>query len=237
MREYDLIFSLGANCSAANNLNRRKLRPYSLPFDWVYFMDESTLRYLAENLKTRFADLMVKENLVEIKPDSPEWVPSHKGFLKYLDTRSGYRFVNHFRHSIETSGEYERVYATLRRRIDRLFSALESGREFLLVLGTRVHVSVETLISLRQSFRAAFPAKRFDLEVLQFNAEENAQIIPEDGLIIHRVTRDWNTYDPEQTNYEWHFLDDVKSRTKPRRKQVSFHLLPHLKITIGWSKC
>lgn len=237
MRVYDLAFSLGANCSAANNLKRRGLRPFSLPFDWVYFTDESTLTYLAENIKNRFADLMLKENLREITPDNPEWVPSHGGFLKYHDLRSGYRFVNHFRKSIDIEGEYERVHATLRRRIDRLFAAIEKGNDFLLVLGTRAIVSVETLKKLRQALLEVFPTKRFDFEVLQFNAPENNCLKPEEGMAIHCVMRDWNAYDPEQTNYEWHFLDDIKSKTKPRRSQISFHLFPRFKITIGWKKC
>ncbi|MCR5839069.1 MAG: papain-like cysteine peptidase, partial [Kiritimatiellae bacterium] len=45
-RVYDLIFSLGGNCAAAHNLKIRRLRPYSLPFDWTYMVDERPIAWL-----------------------------------------------------------------------------------------------------------------------------------------------------------------------------------------------
>ena len=44
-QEYDLIVSLGGNCMVANNLRYRNMRPFSLPFDWVYMIDEKPLKY------------------------------------------------------------------------------------------------------------------------------------------------------------------------------------------------
>lgn len=233
---YDLVFSLGANCSSANNLVRRKLRPFACPFDWVYFMDDSTLRYFASSIRTRFHDLMLKENLVQIEPGHPEWNETHKDFLKYHDLKSGYRFVNHFKAKIDTPGEYDRVYATLRRRIDRLFKTIEKRNEFLLVFATGVQIAPEVLISIQEAFKVEFPGKRFDIEGLQFSAQETKDVVVRDGIIVHNHTREINLYDMLRTNYEWAFLDNVASRLKPRRQRIAFHLLPHLRMEIHWKR-
>ena len=45
-RHYDLIVSLGANCSAAHNLRYRNMRPFSLPLDWVYIENDKPIKWL-----------------------------------------------------------------------------------------------------------------------------------------------------------------------------------------------
>jgi len=71
--EYDLIVSLGANCSAAANMKRRGLRRCSLPFDWLHVAEDGPLPWLAEHLQDGLSGFCLKENLVRITPDHPEW--------------------------------------------------------------------------------------------------------------------------------------------------------------------
>lgn len=66
MNRYDLICSLGGNCSVAHNLLYRRLRKFALPFDWTYFEDISAIYKLAESFEVKFADQLKKENLVEL---------------------------------------------------------------------------------------------------------------------------------------------------------------------------
>lgn len=56
MNRYDLICSLGGNCSVAHNLLYRGLRKFALPFDWTYFEDISAIYKLAESFEVKFAD-------------------------------------------------------------------------------------------------------------------------------------------------------------------------------------
>lgn len=93
---YDLIVSLGGNCSAAAQLNMRGLRQEALPFDWVYVVDERPFIWLAEHVGDRWRDLCLKENLQEITPGHAEWSAEHADRVQYVDRESGYRFVNHF---------------------------------------------------------------------------------------------------------------------------------------------
>ena len=235
-RKYDLIFSLGGNCSVASNLQQRGLRPFSLPFDWVYFKERSTLDYLVSGFKTRFSDLMQRENLIEITPSHPEWVDTHKGFLKFLDRQSGYRFVNHFTRPLSEDGEYEKVYKKLRRRVERLFDALEKGRRFLLLLATDVNIAEEQLSRLLETLNEIYPVKHFDLEVLRFDQCHYSEAKPSEHLVVRSIARKFNYYDFIRTNYEWQFLDEVKSNTKPPRHRFALHILPHLRIEITWKR-
>ena len=234
-RKYDLIFSLGGNCSVASNLQQRGLRPFSLPFDWVYFKEKSTLDYLVSGFRTRFSDLMQRENLIEITPSHPEWVDTHKGFLKFLDKETGSRFVNHFTKPLSEDGEYEKVYKKLRRRVDRLFDALESGQRFLLLLATDVNIAEEQLSKLLDSLNELYPGKCFDLEVLRFAEDHYSETRISDHLIVKSIARKFNYYDFIRTNYEWQFLDEVRSNTKPPRRRLAMHILPHLMLEITWN--
>ena len=236
MRDYDLVISLGGNCATAANLQRRKLRPFSLPFDWVYFVDEVAIVNLASGIKDHFSQMMQKENLVEVLPGHPEYAGLHPGYIRYIDKGSGYRFANHFRERISCEGEYDRAYCLWRKRVERLFRVLASKQRFLLVLATTVPIRECVARALQMSFREAFPGKVFDLELLLFCCDEDTICDLRDGLVVHRSKRDFNDYDYHQTNYEWHFLDDVRVSIKPKRNRCSFHLLPHLRVEFSWNR-
>lgn len=219
---YDVVASLGANCSAAHNINLRGLRKAALPFDWTYVVDEAPYRWLAAHLPDRFADLCNRENLERILPGHPEWAEAHKGFLKYIDRGSGFRFVNHFRKPIEEAGEFERVHGMLRRRIDRFCELLGSARRVLLVLATGVAVSDETLTELRQAFMRQFPGADFTISFLRFGAEDEGERSVDEGVFCQTVRRSMNRYDLERTNFEWAFLDGVSLTSG--KVGGSFHL-------------
>lgn len=59
--EYDLIVSLGANCSVAHNLRFRGLRPVSLPFDWCYFVDDVSIHFWIDEVGHGFPGLLKRE--------------------------------------------------------------------------------------------------------------------------------------------------------------------------------
>lgn len=103
-RVYDLCFSLGANCSAAHNLDIRRLRPFALPLDWTYIVDEQPIRWLCQAVDNDFENFCQWENLEEITLGHPEYNSFHQKHRKYIDKYTGFRFVNHFPRSMP---EYE----------------------------------------------------------------------------------------------------------------------------------
>ena len=238
VRKYDLAFSLGGNCSAAHNLLERGLRPFSLPFDWLYVVDERPISYLSEGLSNRFSDLCRKENLRQLLPGSPEYAESHSDRVQYADDRTGYRFVNHFVRTIDSPGEYERVHDMLVRRIDRMYDALHAGNRFLMLLATPVDVSEETLRELLGAFRSTFPDKVFELDYLHFGQDAES-VSARDGLTVRNVRREQNDYDFLRTNWEWRFLDDIEIQAhaemhpqERRHRKLSFRIWPHVDCVV-----
>lgn len=234
MKEYDLVISLGADCSVAHNLRYRGLRPFSLPFDWTYIVDEVPLKWMGNHIRSRFVGLCERKNLVEIPPGSPEYSTDHPENVQYIDVASGYRFINHFKRPVSDVEEYNRVSSALRRRISRMFDSISRGSRFLLVLSTAVDVPAETLRMLRQSYMKEFPDKIFDLRYLHFSQRENS-VRTMDGLTIESISRCQNLYDFIKTNMEWRFLDEIDVLMARREKRMVFGCWPgynlELKLT------
>ena len=208
---YDLVVSLGANCTAAAQLRIRGLRHVALPFDWLYVVDERPFVWLADHVSDNWSGLCLKENLSEITPDHPEWNSEHLDRVKYVDAESGYRLVNHFNASIDNEEEYLRVYGTLRRRIERLVSICQGGGDILFLLATEVRVQEATLAHVLSAFQRRFPAAHFSLRYLHFGTGESGE--RDSGSIhISEIGRHQNRYDFVKTNFEWAFLDEVRVR-------------------------
>lgn len=214
---YDLVVSLGANCSAAAQLRIRGLRHVALPFDWLYVVDERPFVWLADHVSDNWAALCLKENLSEITPDHPEWNSEHLDRVKYVDSESGYRFVNHFNASVDHEEEYLRVYGTLRRRIERLVSICQGGGgHILFLLATEVRVSEATLAHVLSAFERRFPTTHFSLRYLHFGTGQYGEC--DSGAVhISEIGRRQNRYDFVKTNFEWVFLDEIRVKEMPRQ--------------------
>lgn len=238
-KTYDLIVSLGANCSAAHNILIRGLRPCSLPFDWCFFVDGTPLQFWIDEAGCGFPNFLKKENLMEILPCDKNYAPSHPDVKQYLDIKSGYYFVNHFLRAIDEAGEYELVYAKLRRRIDRLSSAFEHGGTFLLLLATEVDVSEMLLSKLVKSLSTKFPKSHFDLRYLHFKQLHNSENDLGNGIVIENVSRAINDYDFLKTNWEWHFLDEISLSAANKGKKhfkISFNVWPSVRCNITFKR-
>lgn len=225
--QYDMIASLGGNCSAAHNLRFRNLRTVSLPFDWLYIVDERPIYWFAEYIGNNLSGFCLKENLIEISPDSPEWSSSHPDRIQYIDSGSGYRFVNHFNKRITDDEEYQRVYGTLMRRVTRFIEKLSHAKRALLILATPVNVSDSCFCALRKSLTLKFPKTEIDIVYMKFGVEgECPELIADAKVHIIPIPRSLNDYDFLKTNYEWSWLDQVSVSDTPgvqKRKTDIFH--------------
>ena len=65
-KEYDAIVSLGGFCGASIQLRARGLRPYSLPFDWLFMEDEQSIKWLTSEVGNDFRSFCLRENLVAL---------------------------------------------------------------------------------------------------------------------------------------------------------------------------
>lgn len=243
-KKYDFAMSLGANCMAAHNLKIRNLRSVALPFDWTYVVDERAYVWLADHLCDDLRDLCRWENLREIKPGDPEWNNEHAERVKYIDTASGFRFVNHFRRTADARREYELVRKTLDRRIDRFLSMMASSSRVLMVVATRrMDISPETLARLHGKLAERFPSTSVDIVYVKFGASpDDAPRFADLGewLTFRPVERPSNRYDFDQTNFEWAFLDEVACKTKDeerrraKRNHFSLDIWPKVKLHVNF---
>lgn len=205
-RRYDLICSLGGNCSAAFQLQYRNMRCFSLPFDWVYIENDKPIAYLCEGFADGFKNLALKENL--IRAEGNEAHP-----VIYRDTYSGYFFPNHFKE--DAAKEYDAFYKKLRRRVDRLIAKIKSARKVLFILSAAFPMDAACLEKLNERLAELFPDVRFDFETVIFGcpAEEKKTI---GNIHLKRCVRQQNLYDFYKTNFEWRFLDQIVLPNKSR---------------------
>ena len=242
--QYDLIASLGANCSATHNLIVRGLRKAALPFDWTYVIDERPYLWMAEHVCDRFRDFCKRENLVEITPDSPEWSDYHYDRVQYVDSGSGFRFVNHFSRQIDCDGEYDKVHSTLVRRIERFFEMIGKSKKVLFVVATPILISPETFSTLHRSFSASFPNVDFSFAYMRFSIPKD-ETLPSYGAETRfiPIERSQNSYDFTHTNFEWNFMGSlelsglfVPKEAAPKKNDrlihISFDIWPTTTIRI-----
>ena len=213
-QEYDLIVSLGGNCMVANNMRYRDMRPFSLPFDWVFMDDEKPLIYLIEGFRDRFRNLLLKENLVKVSGNE-----SHK--IIYKDLYTGYHFPNHFKEEILTDQEYLKVYDKLNMRIDRMLNAIDKSKSILFILAKDLAFKEENILTLYKTLVEIYPNKNIYFRIMQFSAEKNEEILLNNNILICKYSREQNLYDFTKTNYEWAFLDEIKISNLFKTKKLS----------------
>ena len=208
--EYDLVCSLGGNCSAANALKYRNLRNFSLPFDWCYIINEKPIWMLAKcfDNDTLF-EIAKKENLLSLSEKEELNVHLHANTIHYKDAFSGYYFVNHFYKSIENGG-YEDFNAKFKKRLRRLIDYIKMSDKILFLLSVSFEFDKDALLELQKVLKNKYPNKKIVFNVIEFNCNNNDIIDENENLCIRKYKRDLNLYDFTSTNYEWAFLDDVK---------------------------
>lgn len=203
-QQYDLVCSLGGNCAAAFQLQYRKMRSFSLPFDWCYVENEKPLEYLVEGFADGFKNLALKENLkrVDGTKDHP---------VIYQDGYSGYFFPNHFKEDAEK--EYVDFYKKLRRRVERLIGKISNAHRVLFVFSTPIPFDVSLFERLNEKLLQLYPAVHFDFKLISFGcpAEEELTV---GNITLNRCVRQQNFYDFYKTNYEWAFLDNIALPSK-----------------------
>lgn len=208
MRKYDLVASLGANCSAAHNLRYRGMRPYSLPLDWVYIEDDKPMKWLVDAFETKFADFFQYENLKLLPPTSEHDVI-------YQDSVSGFIFPNHFQTHMQNKKDYDIVADKMRRRVCRLFEKINSASNVLFIVAASRKLDLDNIVAQKNKLESLYPNKQFDFEVMMFDSgSDTDECLP--GVHVRTFARKMNLYDFNKTNYEWAFLDDIKIRDKKR---------------------
>jgi hypothetical protein len=240
MTEKALFISLGGSCIAALQLRRRGLRVCSLPFDWLFHVDNTMWSSLSEGFANDFIDWMFFENMKELSIEER----GTSNLFQYKDLKTGYRFIHDFHKPISNSKEYRKVVKKYRRRFSRLYRLIDDADQVHFIANTKWSVDLNLIKTFMDVVSKKWDEKRFHLYVVNFRDKENA-IIYDNSITVYKFTRCENKYDYFETNIEWDFLD-VFLNEKKRNKYVSLkiknkeiHLnlfnmkMPIVKIQIG----
>ena len=213
-KAYDMIASLGGNCSAAMQLRNRGLRYESYPLDWVYMESEKSIRWLCKAFENGFTDFALRENMEEIPKEL------HSGVAKYSfrDTNTGFCFIHHFNDRIDIDqAAYDRDIAVIRKRIERFLCRIESSKDIFFILTVRFAFDPKTVMDLKATLERLYPGKNFDIHVKEFNAKLSSPLAiaekwPEEYHFAggERYCYDSYPYSFEYASKEWEFLDDLE---------------------------
>lgn len=156
---FDLVFSVGEDCSAAMHLRQAGLRDCSSPFDWICHASFLTPFDL---LATGLRGFLEKENL--------RWFPKPASGMRdaktenYEDRRTGYYFYHDFPVGQSLDESYPQVKEKYDRRIRRLDGRLRQGGNVLLVWWSRdKKIQDDEARAALEKVQAAYPASRFHL--------------------------------------------------------------------------
>ena len=159
MREYDFIFSLGANCAVSMSLRDAGLQFASYPFDWI---GSPGLMADVEMVESGFANWFEREDL-------KLWDVRHEeGAIQrvYRNMRTRFGFPHEFTNAFRFETGYEKAKEKYDRRIARFFKTLGSARRSLgiyLETATCLRLPDETLAEARRRLASQFPGTALDL--------------------------------------------------------------------------
>jgi len=123
-KKYDVIISLGRDCTISYYLRHFQLQKESLPFDWLIIHSLESILQLFQN---DFDDFLSKENL--------SYELTWKEGLQYIDNK----YKLSFRHDFikDFHNEFEDVVFKYKRRISRMQNKLSNAKKVLFVHQTK----------------------------------------------------------------------------------------------------
>jgi hypothetical protein len=222
---YDFVSSLGGSCIAALQLRKRELRQCSLPFDWLFHVDDSLFPALTKCFQENYCNWLKRENMQELKGDERGTSP----YYQYKDLYTGFRFIHDFHKPIEDNTEFVKVKKRYAKRIKRLYEKIEKSTRIALILNSRWSVRLVLIETFHSMLVAKWPGKEFDIFIISFSQERNETKTIEDYCIVSNYKRAENSYDYFQTNYEWEFLDKIslKHNNGPIKRFIDFKCIRH----------
>lgn len=128
-KNYDIVYSLGGDCTCARYMLKYHLRSYASPFDWLAFVDFAPRMKLIEN---DFKNFMNLEDLkfIQRKPGLDYLNPK---IIDFEDTRNGFHFYHDFPKGQTLEESYPEVKAKYDRRIKRFLNQLKTAENPLLI--------------------------------------------------------------------------------------------------------
>lgn len=145
-KSYDIIYSLGADCSCAEFMKMCDLRATSGPFDWLCNTDFATRM---QCVLDDFKDFFNKSDFRPLAPEIASTYDSVKGYTFYENTRNKFYYFHDFLDDKSFDDVFPFVLAKYDRRIARFRKNLAQNHRVLLIWFSHHHdTDDKTLIDL-----------------------------------------------------------------------------------------
>lgn len=210
---FDLMVSLGGNCSAAGQLKQRTLQTYSLPFDAFFLRDEIDIRKMLKAFANDFNGCFNKLNLRLL---TGEERGNSELKYQYQDMVSGYNIIHLFHDSKDNPDEYRRCVDILNRRLKRFYEYCETAKTICFFLTLTYEISMDLVLECYETLKERFNTKEISLVVVNFSCERD-EFIESEHIEIRKIKRPANDYDFYRSNIEWIWLEDF---TLNQRKKI-----------------
>ena len=153
MSKFDLIVPIGSSCITAESVQKRGLRQFSLPFDWIKVL---SLEQATDFLQNRFDGFLQAE-------DFEPYRESAKVF-GYRNRRSGLIFLHDFGPEGNFAAAFPEVQAKYARRIARLYAKIAAAEHILFIhIQSQNDNQALPLADQTQKLRQLFPDKNLTL--------------------------------------------------------------------------
>ena len=178
--KFDIVFSIGEDCSCTSYLRRCNLQNYSYPFDWLTnapFKNRITLIY------DDFENFL---NINDLKPLVKKANnENEKKFDLYENIKNEIYFYHDFPAGLNINESHKIVSEKYQRRIKRFYNEIEKSQKILFVWlsHSKLH-SEEKIIDAYEKLHNKFSNKEIYLLIIENNTENKSINLKDNHVLI-----------------------------------------------------
>ena len=190
---YDIVYSLGYDCTCARYMAKYHLRSYAGPFDWITLCDYKTrMEYILND----FENFLNKEDL-EFIPRPPEKDYLNPKMIDFVNKRDKFEFYHDFPKGKTLDESFPEIKAKYDRRIKRFDEKLKTEKNILLLwLSHEVKVSNEELLKYSEKIMAKY-GKKIDFIYLENDKTKGKGEVEKEEISPHIIKYKLRTVDPK----------------------------------------
>lgn len=160
--KYDIIYSIGRDCSCAMYLQKQGLRILSGPFDWLTNVNDikDRLNFILND----FNDFLNLEDL-KFLPKDPN-VFNDEACDYYENLRNGFYYYHDFHKNVPLEEAFPQVKEKYNRRIGRFIRNLKTKKKVLLVWFSHIPTADEAIIPLCEQICQKY-GKQIDFLIIE----------------------------------------------------------------------
>ena len=180
--KFDLVVSIGEDCTCSGYLRRCRLQDFSYPFDWL---TKASFASRIELLLNNFSDFLNKKDLYILEK------PKNGNVDKKCDYWADKKYDFYFYHDFPANESFESAYKKIKekysRRITRLYKQISDSKNVLFVWWSRSkHQSIELVQDYYTKLSQRFPSNSVYLLIIESSENEENIFLEDNHILISR---------------------------------------------------